>query len=166
MERFLRFISLIFLAILSSSSAFADQLDAYARYQIDHPTLQDVDQDTQIELKCMALNIYHEARGAGRKIQERVAWVTRNRLESDIHGNTICEVVFEKYKNHAQWSWTTRRMQPKFEPKSWHLAQEIAYLVYYGEISDPSAGSRKFMEHNTKPRNTTSAAKSVMLTRP
>lgn len=154
----MRFINLAFLAILASSSAYADQLAPYARYQIDHPKLMEVDQETQIELKCMALNIYHEARGTDRKVQERVAWVTRNRLDSDIHGDTICEVVFEKYNGRPQWTWTTRKSHSKFEPNSWHKAQEIAYMVYHGEIPDTSNGSKNFMERNVVTRKNVKTA--------
>ena len=54
------------------------------------------------ELGCMALNIYHEGRGEGRKGQVAIAAVTMNRVNSKYYPDTICEVVWQR----KQFSWT------------------------------------------------------------
>lgn len=58
-----------------------------------------VDEDTTVvdedQMHCLALNIYHEARGDNFAGQVAVADVTMNRVESSRYPNTICEVVRE-----------------------------------------------------------------------
>lgn len=51
---------------------------------------------------CLALNIYHEARGEPLDGRIAVAQVTMNRVESKRYPNTVCEVVYQK----SQFSWT------------------------------------------------------------
>lgn len=146
----MRAITLFFLAILASTSASADQLAPYARYEINHPAIVGLDRETQTQLKCMALNIYYESRGTSHNMQSRVAWVTKNRLRTGRHGRTICEVVFERRGGYAQWTWTKTQPRAKFEPASWHLAQQIAHGVYAGKISDVTNGGLYFMEKGAK----------------
>ena len=52
--------------------------------------------------KCLAMNIYHEARSESMQGQIAVAQVTLNRVEHDKWPSTICEVVYEP----KQFSWT------------------------------------------------------------
>lgn len=47
------------------------------------------------EVYCLALNIYHEARGEDYLAQLAVADVTMNRVESKAFPNSVCEVVTE-----------------------------------------------------------------------
>ncbi|NIO43392.1 MAG: hypothetical protein GTO41_26515, partial [Burkholderiales bacterium] len=48
------------------------------------------------ELNCLALNVYHEARGEPMAGQYAVAEVTMNRVASRRYPNTVCKVVFQK----------------------------------------------------------------------
>ena len=52
---------------------------------------------------CLALNVYHEARGEPVQGQVAVAFVTLNRVHQQ--DSTVCKVVFE----HKQFSWTNER---------------------------------------------------------
>ena len=52
--------------------------------------------------KCLALNIYHEARSESMEGQIAVAQVTLNRVAHSEWPSTICEVVSEP----KQFSWT------------------------------------------------------------
>lgn len=54
------------------------------------------------EVKCLAQNIYHEARGESLQGQMAVAEVTMNRVKSSRFPDTICEVVWQ----NKQFSWT------------------------------------------------------------
>ena len=56
------------------------------------------------EVKCLADNIYHEARGESFKGKLAVAIVTINRKNSGNYPSTICRVVYQKY----QFTWTNR----------------------------------------------------------
>ena len=51
---------------------------------------------------CLALNIYHEARGERVEGQIAVAHVTMNRVNHEKWPSTICEVVYQP----KQFSWT------------------------------------------------------------
>jgi len=54
------------------------------------------------EIKCLADNIYFEARNESIKGQVAVALVTINRVKSKHYPDNICDVVWE----HKQFSWT------------------------------------------------------------
>ena len=63
------------------------------------------------ELRCLADNIYFEAKGESFKGKLAVAVVTLNRVKSGNYPNTICKVVYQPY----QFSWTkTKRKVTNF----------------------------------------------------
>lgn len=63
---------------------------------------QKTNQQTVKQQRCMAANIFHEARGEGIEGMKAVAAVVANRVMSEGYPSTICEVVHQKY----QFSWT------------------------------------------------------------
>ena len=77
----------------------------------------------QKELNCLALNIYHEARGESTDGQIAVGNVTMNRVNSKKYPNSICKVVYQP----SQFSWTLFK-QDKIEKhdKSWIKAKKMA----------------------------------------
>ncbi len=79
------------------------------------------------EIRCLALNIYHEARGEPTYGQLAVAIVTMNRVRSEKYPDTVCGVVWQR----RQFSWTHdgRSDRPR-ERRAWKLALEIATFVY------------------------------------
>lgn len=97
------------------------------------------------ELYCLALNIYHEARGDNLAGQFAVADVVLNRVEDRRYPNTICEVVKEgpiskwwkeekgievPVRNRCQFSWwCDGKSDEPNSPLSWRKAQEIAYHI-------------------------------------
>ncbi len=95
------------------------------------------------EVTCMALNVYHEARGTNQSDREGVAHVTMNRLDTGLWGRTVCAVVLAR----SQFSWTTfseGRAVPR-ETQAWLNAQQTAYRVYSEETAqDPTAGATHF----------------------
>ena len=52
--------------------------------------------------ECLALNVYHEARGEVIEGQIAVAHVTLNRVNHSYFPETICDVVYQ----NRQFSWT------------------------------------------------------------
>ena len=82
------------------------------------------------ELGCLAMNIYHEARGETEKGKLAVAAVTMNRVASKYYPNTVCEVVWQR----KQFSWT--QLKTKYhvvkDTKAWINAVEIAQLFIDG----------------------------------
>lgn len=73
------------------------------------------------DIKCLALNIYHEARGESVLGQLAVAQVTINRTRDPRWPNTICEVVYQR----AQFSWTL------FPQKSVKAPEHIAMIALF-----------------------------------
>ena len=49
------------------------------------------------EIACLAVNIYHEARGESKDGQIAVAFVTLNRVKSNAYPDTVCGVVYQGY---------------------------------------------------------------------
>lgn len=90
----------------------------------------------QHDIKCLTLNIFHEARSESIKGQRAVASVTLNRVASKHYPNTICEVVYEKRWDRirkryvGQFSWTEFDQPPKLKSKAWYQAWQIANTAY------------------------------------
>lgn len=90
----------------------------------------------QHDIKCLTLNIFHEARSESVAGQRAVASVTLNRVASKRYPNTICEVVYEKRWDRIRkryvgaFSWTEFDQPPKLKSKAWHRAWKIAESVY------------------------------------
>lgn len=88
--------------------------------------------------KCMAMNIYHEARSEVIEGQIAVAHVTANRVAHKNWPGTICEVVYQD----KQFSWTFQIKDPTPQnEKLWNQALVIARDVILGNTSDPTKGS-------------------------
>ena len=97
------------------------------------------------DLRCLALNVYYEARGTSYRNQLAVAFVVRNRQE--ISKQTVCQVVYAP----GQFTWTGYRMAPPREPESWHTAQTVALVVLRGGIEDITNGATHFHESRIRP---------------
>lgn len=91
---------------------------------------------------CLALNIYHEARGSSYADQIAVADVVLNRVQDRRYPNTVCDVIKQGKKNsngtmkrHAcQFSWyCDGKKDTPLDKDSWVKAQEIAYKIYVFE---------------------------------
>ena len=78
---------------------------------------------------CLALNLYHEARGEGPEGMAAVATVTLNRVAHPDWPDTICEVV----RQPAQFSWTLGGDPPITEPNAWAYAKAVATDVLLDE---------------------------------
>lgn len=79
---------------------------------------------------CLAMNIYHEARGEPIDAQMLVAEVTINRAEE--RGETVCEVVWED----DQFSWTSDGKSDR--PKDLEAFSQ-SVIIAQQALSNPSA---------------------------
>ena len=90
----------------------------------------------QHDIKCLTLNIFHEARSESKAGQRAVASVTLNRVRSKHYPNNICDVVYQKRWDKirkryvGQFSWTEFDEPPKLKSKAWYRAWEIAEEAY------------------------------------
>ena len=77
---------------------------------------------TEQEVKCLADNIYFEARNQSVLGQNAVAWVTMNRVKHKRWPDSVCQVVWQR----KQFSWTHDGKSDN--PKN-KLAYSIAVLI-------------------------------------
>lgn len=110
---------------------------------------------------CLALNIFHEARGELVPGQYAVALVTMNRAGQD---DRVCQEVFRP----KQFSWTTgvrrtaqgwklpKRLIPQvdnpIEAYSWNKAQRIAAVTLSRGIRDLTQGADHYHADYVTPR--------------
>lgn len=93
-----------------------------------------------VDLRCLAENIYFEARGEPLAGQYAVAEVTLNRVASPHFPDTICEVVHDirwdplRRRRVAHFSWTELQLRLNLEPRgaAWRRAMAVATEVYDG----------------------------------
>ena len=108
-------------------------------------------------IKCLTLNIFHEARSESIKGQHAVASVTLNRVASKHYPNTICEVVYEKRWDRirkryvGQFSWTEFDQPPKLKSKAWHQAWKIANTAYKDKDKKQLKGALFYHANYIKP---------------
>ena len=105
-------------------------------------------------LECLALNIYHEARGESERGQVAVALVTRNRVEDPRFPNSYCGVVKQgritswapaTKINQCQFSWYCDGKSDRVNNMiSWGEAVRIAYEVMYNDIVDFTRGATHY----------------------
>ena len=93
---------------------------------------------TAEDRKCLAQNIYHEARGETIAGQVAVAWVTLNRMEADKFPDTLCGVVKQArtdsngnpLRHQCQFSWYCDGRSDRIRnQREWEDVQLIADVV-------------------------------------
>lgn len=97
------------------------------------------------ELRCLALNIYFEARSEGEKGQLAVGHVVMNRVAHRGYPGSVCEVVKqggEAKRHRCQFSWWCdgRSDQPAHR-KAWRRALRLASEIFLGRSQDPTNGA-------------------------
>jgi len=84
------------------------------------------------EIKCLADNIYFEARNESMKGQIAIALVTLNRIKSKDYPNSICKVVWQ----YKQFSWTIDGLSDKpTNLKSYEKSMKIATYIVESKLS-------------------------------
>ena len=97
------------------------------------------------QLMCLALNVYHEARGSTIDDQIDTSYVVLNRVKADRFPDTVCEVVYDPY----QFSWTHDNISDiPHEEDAWALSQVVAEAVYKGLAFDFTEGRTHY--HTTR----------------
>lgn len=106
-------------------------------------------EESHPEAYCLALNVYHEARGDILAGQYAVSDVVLNRVESKKYPNTVCEVIRQAkmstwwkkehgkdvpVKNKCQFSWYCdgKSDEPKDED-AWRRSQAVAYRILFND---------------------------------
>jgi spore germination cell wall hydrolase CwlJ-like protein len=90
--------------------------------------------------KCLALNLYHEARGEGIEGMKAVAMVVLNRAAAQ--SKTVCAVVYKR----KQFSWTNTK-QGRNKPlgdDNIRTVLTVAYAALAGGIDDTTGGANHY----------------------
>lgn len=107
-------LSIFFLAITSAMKTEYQPAQAFPVWIEDYVkaaplptkiTFEKLSPQKQKEARCLAQNIYFEARSEPLEGRLAVAHVTLNRVESDVFPSTVCDVVRQKTRNICQFSW-------------------------------------------------------------
>ena len=107
------------------------------------------------EVMCMALNLYHEARGESKVGRRAVMHVVKNRADADgFGGDTICDVVMAGKKDSrgrilkgkCQFSWTCDFASdvPKDLEKFERLEKEARDFMMKERIDDITEGATHY----------------------
>ena len=105
---------------------------------------QPPDVDDYHEIACLALTIYHEARGESERGKLAVGHVVMNRTHSVLFPTSVCDVVRQggQQYHRCQFSWWCdgRSDRPNDEA-ALRESLRLAERIYYGYTRDPTAGA-------------------------
>jgi len=109
------------------------------------------------EIACLAVNIYHEARGESKDGQIAVAFVTLNRVKNNSYPDTICGVVYQaKWKENWKGNLMPVRHQCQFswfcdgksddpeDSKTWVQCLTLARNILQGAYGDITEGATHY----------------------
>jgi spore germination cell wall hydrolase CwlJ-like protein len=104
-----------------------------------------VGEDVSAELRCLALNVYWEARSETPLGRLAVASVTLNRVANRNFPSTVCEVVLqgqEQGLHRCQFSWVCdRRGNEPGDDAAWRDAELVAFAALFLNLPDPTRGA-------------------------
>ena len=137
-------ITLALMCTASVQASFPTQHTGKLIQQLKHEQLV-------TDIKCLALNVYHEARGESTIGQRAVAWVTVNRVTDPNYPKDICSVVYDP----DQFSWTNdNNSDQPTDLEAYRQALIVALQVVqesYTTKYDPTEGSVMFHSTNVDP---------------
>ncbi len=115
------------------------------------PTLADPAE----EIRCLALNIYFEARGEPEIGRVAVGQVVMNRVADAGFPETVCAVVQQggdTVRHRCQFSWWCDGLSDR--PRDWRAwaeSRRVARDVYWARTADPTRGALWYHAVSVKP---------------
>ena len=107
------------------------------------------------DLRCMALNIYFEARGEPLLGKIAVGHVVLNRVAARKFPGKVCAVIQqggEVRRHRCQFSWwCDGRSDTPRNKRLWEKSAELALNVYWGQSEDPTEGALWYHADYVKP---------------
>ena len=106
-------------------------------------------------LRCLALNIYHEARGEPLQGKIAVAHVVLNRAAARRFPTSVCEVIKQggenrRYRCQFSW-WCDGRSDTPRDLAAWRESLLIALLIRRGAADDPTEGALWYHADSVRP---------------
>jgi spore germination cell wall hydrolase CwlJ-like protein len=118
--------------------------------------VHDNDAERHAQLRCLALNIYWEARSEPIPGQLAVAAVTLNRVQSPRFPSNVCDVVRqggEIRRHRCQFSWwCDGKKDVPLNAEAWRRATTLARLISAGVIADPTDGALWYHADYVRPK--------------
>ena len=109
----------------------------------------------QNELRCLALNIYFEARSEPESGQRAVGHVVMNRVAHPKYPDSACKVVQqggEKILHRCQFSWWCDGQPDRpMDQEAWVKSLRLAWKVYFGVLEDTTGGALWYHATYVKP---------------
>lgn len=109
----------------------------------------------QNELRCLALNVYFEARSEPESGQRAVAHVVLNRVAHPKYPDSVCKVVQqggEQVLHRCQFSWWCDGQSDRpVNQGAWIKSLRIAWKVYFGVLEDTTGGALWYHATYVKP---------------
>ena len=78
----------------------------------------------QVEIDCLAKNIYFEAGNQSIVGKEAVGIVVLNRVEHPNSPDSICDVIFQK--SQFSWYWDGKSDNPEVHDPQWEVSKNVA----------------------------------------
>ena len=97
------------------------------------PVMVEAPEDKSASIKCLAMNMYHEARGQGSAGLLGVSSVVMNRVRDKRFPNTICGVI---YQGPTRESWKTRQTSDPNDAKFYPIKNRCQFSWYCDGRSD------------------------------
>ncbi|TVQ56484.1 MAG: cell wall hydrolase [Rhodobacteraceae bacterium] len=96
------------------------------------------------DVACLALNVYHEARGESVTGQAAVAHVTLNRVRNPRFPDSVCAVVTQQARGVCQFSWVCNDPGQPRNRTALKRAYQVAVDTLAGRRADPTNGATYF----------------------
>jgi len=137
-----------------------DPIELFPEY--NNLVLNDLPKDVQTTIRCLAGNIYFEARSESIEGQMAVAFVTINRMISRDFPDNICSVVKQKNRRLCQFSWYCQTKERRRyyttnlsagKNKTYNEIVHLALFIYnnHQRMNDPTKGSLYYHASYVKP---------------
>lgn len=139
MEQFLANGNQLFDALVKIGAVIAVTCFVLGVIQTSNPPVPEYDQEPSAapmalaiesaEIKCLALNVFHEARGESPAGYIAVSNVVMNRVHDSSYPATVCGVVYQP----DQFSWVsdtlpdTPNLSDEWERRAWEASQWLAH---------------------------------------
>lgn len=119
---------------------------------IEEPAPQVLNSHDLQQIKCMAENLYHEARGEPLPGQIAVSHVVMNRVESGRFPSTPCGVVLQRNNRGCQFSWVCTGTKGITNRVIYDKLFDLCAKVYYQQLADNTHGALFYHANYVKPR--------------
>jgi spore germination cell wall hydrolase CwlJ-like protein len=152
-------ITLILVIVVMAYTGILTSLNPIAALDV---TFNELNKESQKEVRCLAQNIYYESAYEPDQGQLAVAFVTLNRTKHPSFPSSVCEVVTQKTKYTCQFSWFCQDRERKTfldknspnNEETYNKILQLATFAYvnYDKIVDPTNGAIFYHADYVNPR--------------